>query len=118
MKKELLRNGLAAVVLGTAAAIGIHSTESQIVEAADFQPQITANMAILTDQLIKESNELDNLQKVGITFLISSEILGVTLLGYRFSDGAKTRAEKYGWLVGVPTTNLIGATILLSEMWQ
>jgi hypothetical protein len=118
MKKELLRNGLAAIALGAAAAIGVRSTESEIVNSADFQPQIATNIIIPTDQLIKESNELDDFQKVGITFLISSEILGVTLLGYRFSDGAKNRAEKYGWLLGVPSTNLVGAIILLSEMWR
>lgn len=60
---------------------------------------------------------LSDFDKAGITFLLTAEAVGVTLLGYRFSEGTKNSIEKYGWLVAVPATNFAGATFLLGNMW-
>lgn len=75
---------------------------------------------ILTILPAESNSMLDNLsdaEKVGVTFLVSAEILAVTLVGYRFSDGVKNRVEKYGWKIALPVINFTGAAILLGQMW-
>lgn len=114
--KEILRNSLAAVTLGTVAAIGIRTAENPTVAALELPHE--PEKVLFLESHPSQTEGLDDFQKVGVTFLVSAEILGVALLSYRLSDGVMTKAEKYGWRVGVPSANFVGAAILLSEMWR
>lgn len=114
--KEILRNSLAAVALATAAAIGMRAAENPTVTASEMPHE--PEKVLFLESHPSQNEGLNDFQKTGITFLVSAEILGVALLGYRLSDGVMTRTEKYGWRMVVPSANFVGAAILLSEMWR
>lgn len=115
---KYLRNGLVTAALIPAAVVGTRGVENSDLQTVLFPDQQPQNVLTL-DKLAEGGNsELDATTRIGVTFLVSAEVLGVWLLGYRFSDGAVNKTEKYCWKYGVPSANMIGATMLLAEMWR
>lgn len=119
--KEFVHQGLAALVLGTAAAIGVNSDHSAL--ASQHIEERISSHQLLLESTAAEANNLNDTQKAGITFIVSAEILAVTLMGYKFSEGTigkvgKIEWEKLGWNYGVPSLNLVGASMLLYELWK
>lgn len=96
-KKHLLK-GAAAALLVPAAVVAARGEESSLlgIDRHDFTSE----------------------EKTAVTFLISTEVLAVSLFGYRMSDGAKIPWEEYGWKYGLPSSNFVGASMLLAEMWR
>lgn len=109
MRKEI-RNGLTAIALGTVTALGLGAVENQAGQATESK----FSQAV---QVPSQNNELNELQKVGVTFLGAAWIAGVAALGYRLSDGAKEK-EKYVFLIFAPAGNFVGTSLLLAEMWR
>lgn len=105
MPKEILGNSTGTLTFPLIEA-GAKAAKDSV-----FIPLSAAQEAI-------RSLELDTPEKAGVTFLISAEILFVSLVGYRFSDGPRNNLEKYLWVLGLPALNMAGAAILLTEMWR
>lgn len=96
-KKHLLK-GAAAALLVPAAVVAARGDESSLlgIDRHDFTSE----------------------EKIAVTFLISTEILAVSLFGYRMSDGAKIPWEEVGWKYGVPAGNFVFASMLLAEIYR
>lgn len=69
-----------------------------------------------SDLLGIDRHDFNNEEKTAVTFLISTEILAVSLFSYRMSDGAKIPWEELGWKYGIPAGNFVFASMLLAEI--
>ncbi len=117
--KETLSNSLAATALMAGAAIGMRTMENPIAHAANLISQPMTHHLSLTQQEINHIKGEDEVRKdIAATFIISAGVLAVSLFAYRMSDGTRTKAEKYAWMIGVPATFTVGAGMLLALMWQ
>jgi hypothetical protein len=136
--KEVLRNGLTATALVTGAVIGIKS-ESSLAHAVTFPAQETGNHLYL--ESAPSHSEFDERVKKSFgTVLVAGEVMLVTALSYKISEGSRgtievkflkqkpriptqkpqTRQIKWEeWFLeyGVPAANFVGMTGLTTLWW-
>lgn len=94
MRKETIEKVIATSTLGLAATASIAAAPAE-------------NQSIFTDDFAK----------AGISLLMATEIAGTTLIGWRYSDGARTQLEEKMWKYFVPITNTLGIAALLKFLW-
>lgn len=115
--KEILRNSLAAVVLGTAAALEIGAVENQIVNAENSVIQ-TSEQSVMSVSLSEKNQDKIVYTAAGALWIGFGFAAGYWLAeGKREDPKNPWLSEKRVWLIYLPTANLIITSLGVARVW-